>query len=52
MFADTLVGVYILPEILPPPVKIVHVPPLGTPDIVFVPVSQMREVSVVLLAIS
>ena len=48
---DTLAGVYVLPEILPPPLTTLHVPPAGVPVKAFVPVSQIPAVLVVLLAV-
>jgi hypothetical protein len=35
------VGVYVFPDIVPPPLTIDQVPPLGFPDNSFVPVSQI-----------
>ena len=47
---DTLGGVYVLPEILPPPLTTLHVPPPGVPVRAFVLFSQMDAVLVVLFA--
>ena len=48
---ETLAGVYVLPEMLPPPLTTLHVPPPGVPVRAFVLVSQMDAVLVVLLAV-
>jgi len=51
VFDATFGGVYVVPDILPPPLTILHVPPPGVPDKAFVLVSHIEAVLVVLLAV-
>ena len=51
MFETTAAGVYVVPEIVPPPEMTLQVPPAGEAVNAFVDVAQIAAFEVVLLAV-